>query len=108
MIAVLAQVLADNPALYSYGPLGIICAFFMWRDVNRENARDRERTNFISEIRGLGHRIDGLAKVQLLELVESENAGTNARQYAREAIAKIDARAKSDEAVPRFDLTGRG
>lgn len=92
----LAQIVAENPALYSYGPLGVICAFFMWRDVNRENAREKERAMFIFEIRGLGHRIDGLAKVQLLELVESENAGSNARQYAREAIAKIDARERVD------------
>lgn len=96
MIPLLVQIVADNPALYSYGPLGVICAFFMWRDVNRESAREKERAMFIFEIRGFGHRIDGLAKAQLLELVESENAGSNARQYAREAIAKIDARERGD------------
>lgn len=93
---IMAQVAADNPALYQYGPLGIICAFFMWRDVARDKEREKERKEFLSEIRGLSHRIDGMSKAQLMDICSRENAGTHLYRYAKEAIAKIDAREVKD------------
>lgn len=92
ILALLAQVVEANPALYAYGPLGIICAFFMWRDV----ARDREREMFMQTVRDVGHRVDGLTKALLVDMVNKENVGPKTKQYAVEAIAKIDARDNGD------------
>lgn len=87
-LAVIAQLTTESPALYTYGPLGIMCAFFMWRDV----ARDKERAVFIDEIRGLSHRIDGLTRQLMMEMIERGAAGEAMMDYIRDQIAKIDAR----------------
>jgi len=80
----IAQTLADNSsALFAYGPLGIVCAWLMFR---------MERV--FTDLRDLSHRIDGLTRAMLVDMTERESAGPKAKEYAREAIAKIDARNK--------------
>lgn len=81
MIAALAQLVESNNALYTYGPLGIICVWLMYRDEKRA-----------ADHRSLGHRLDGLTKALLVDMTERESCGTNTRRYAHEEIAKIDAR----------------
>jgi hypothetical protein len=72
--------------LFAYGPMGIVLAWFMWR---------AERG--FAKIADLAHRIDGLTKALLVDMVERDNAGLHVREYAAETIAKIDARNKKDE-----------
>lgn len=78
----LAQFAAENP-LMAFGPLGIICCWFMWRG-----------EKVASRIGDLAHRIDGLTKALLVDMVNRENVGPQTKHYASEAIAKIDARTK--------------
>lgn len=84
-MSILAQLVQENTALYTYGPLGIFCAFFMWRDVVE---RQKDRT----EYRGLAHRIDGLTRQLMMEMVERGTVSDKTVVYLREQIAKIDAR----------------
>lgn len=84
--AQVAQVVSDSPALYSYGPLGIMCAWLMWRDERRGN-----------ESRTVAHRIDGLSRVLLVDMTERDTCGQNTKRFAREEIAKIEARMTKNE-----------
>lgn len=77
----LAQVSDLAPALLQYGPLGAMCLWFMFRC---------ER--LFGEISSLGHRIDGLTKALLVDMANRESCGIQTKVYAKEAIAKIDAR----------------
>ncbi len=78
---------AGAPALLTYGPLGIILAWFMLR-----------AEKGFAKIGDLAHRIDGLTKALLVDMVDRDSAGPHVKQYARETIAKIDARnAKEDD-----------
>lgn len=81
--AVVAQVAADNAGvLLTYGPLGAMCAWLMFR-----------AEKVFTEIRDLAHRIDGLTKALLVDMTNRDTCGAQTKLYAREAIAKIDARA---------------
>ena len=88
MIASIAQLATDNaaPVLFTYGPMGVILAWFMLRG-----------EKVVSKIADLSHRVDGLTKAMLVDMIERESAGPHVKQFARDAIAKIDARAARDE-----------
>lgn len=79
---VAGQVLTDNgTVLLTYGPLGAICAWFMFR-----------AEKVTGELRTLAHRIDGLTRALLVDMTERDTCGINVKRYAREEIAKIEAR----------------
>ncbi len=79
--------LADNASpLLTYGPLGAICAWFMFRG-----------EKVAAKIGDLAHRIDGLTKALLVDMVNRENVGVKTKQYAVDTIAKIDARNSKQE-----------
>lgn len=82
----LAQTAAESPILLGYGPLGVVCLWLMYRDERRGN-----------ESRAVGHRIDGLTKALLVDMTERESCGVNTKRYAREEIAKIEARMSKSE-----------
>lgn len=83
--SVLAQIAQDNAsALLAYGPLGVICAWFMFR-----------AEKLFGEIRALGHRIDGLTRALLVDLTERDSCGHRTKEFAQEEIAKIEARMHS-------------
>lgn len=87
--AILAQaneLITAQPALYTYGPMGIMLGWFMWRN---------ER--LIPEIRTLSHRIDGLTKALLMDMISRDTSGPHTIQQAREALAKIAARTVGDK-----------
>lgn len=92
MLAFIAQLTADNPALYTYGPLGVFCAFFMWRDVNRQMAHEKERAVFLTEMRAVRHSMDGLQRAFLVHMIEFDGVGEPVREYASRQVAKLDAR----------------
>ncbi len=80
LYAFFSQIATDNPVLIAYGPLGVICGWFMVRF-----------EKIFGELRGLNHKIEGLTRAMLVDLLERESVGRKAKDYAREAIAKIDA-----------------
>ncbi len=71
------------PALYTYGPMGIVLGWFMFR-----------AEKFVAEIRSLSHRIDGLTRAMLVDMASRDSCGVATKKYANEAIAAIDARTK--------------
>ncbi len=79
----IAQVAAVEPGsvLISYGPMGVILGWFMLRG-----------EKLVVEIRGLSHRIDGLTRALLMDLVSRDSVGIQTKTQARAEIAKIEAR----------------
>lgn len=89
MIAALLSQLSEAgvPSLLTYGPLGIVLAWFMLR-----------AEKGFSKIGDLAHRIDGLTRALLMDMVERESSGRAVKEYATKQIAKIDARNAKVEA----------
>lgn len=81
LYAFFSQIASESPILFSYGPLGIMCGYLMIRG---EKA--------FARIDALAHRIDGLTRALLMDMVQRDNVGRSTKDYARDAIAKIDAR----------------
>ncbi len=65
--------------------MGVILAWFMIRG-----------EKLVVEIRSQSHRIDGLSKALLMDLVSRDSVGVQTKLQARAEIAKIDARLPSD------------
>jgi hypothetical protein len=80
---ILDQAAAIDPGsiLISYGPMGVILGWFMLR-----------AEKLVVEIRSLSHRIDGLTKALLMDLVSRDSVGIQTKTQARAEIAKIEAR----------------
>ncbi len=80
---IIAQFAAVDPTsvLLTYGPMGVILMWFMIRG-----------EKLVVEIRGLSHRIDGLTRALLMDLVSRDSVGVQTKAQARAEIAKIDAR----------------
>lgn len=72
---------ANAPMLYTYGPLGVFCGWFMLRG-----------EALIKEVRGYGHRIDGLRLALLAQAAASDTAGPGLRRMCEEEIARINAK----------------
>lgn len=85
MIFAFAQVpdLNLTTALVIYGPMGVFCGFFMW-----------QFPKMIVEIRSLGHRIDGMTRAMLADIITRDGVGHNAQRVAQEMLAKIEANDK--------------
>lgn len=67
--------------LFVYGPMGLVLAWFMLRG-----------EAVVREIRALAHRIDGLTKAMLIDVLSREHAGSSTREAAREMLTKIEDR----------------
>lgn len=78
---ILAQLINDPTPLYTYGPMGIVLAWFMFRG-----------EKLAGEIRSLAHRIDGLTRAMLMDMVNRDTCGDQAKRMAQEEIAKIESR----------------
>lgn len=78
----LAQIgeLSGSTILFAYGPMGVFCAFFMWLS-----------PKMLGEIRNLSHRIDGMTKAMLADLISRDNSGPHTQKFAREMLAKLEA-----------------
>lgn len=91
----IAQIAEQNGSvLLTYGPLGIVCAWLMWKIERLEN---KLAETLGAKLGDLAHRIDGLTRAMLVDMTERESAGERTKEYARDAIAKIDARSKSED-----------
>lgn len=76
-----AQLASEMNPLAQYGLLGIVLGYFMYQG-----------TKLAGEIRSLAHRIDGMTKALLMDLISRDSVGPHAREEAQRAIAKIQAR----------------
>lgn len=76
----IAQIVEANP-FAAYGLAGLVIAWFMWFVDKLRN-----------EIRGLAHRIDGLTRALLMDLVSRDSTGPHAKAMASEELRRIDAR----------------
>lgn len=85
MIQILAQVAETNP-LATFGLAGVVIGWMMW-------FFDKLR----SEIKTLTHRIDGLTRALLIDLVSRDNIGPHARQMAQTELTKIEERNRKAE-----------
>lgn len=80
-LAQVNEMAGANPVLFTYGPMGVILAWFMWRG-----------EKFICELKVLSHRMDGLTRAQLMDLVNRDSCGPQTKKVAEEMLAKIAAR----------------
>jgi len=83
--AIAQEFAVPNSVLLGYGPLGFMVLWFAPR---------AERV--LTKLADLAHRIDGLTRALLVDMVERESSGSHTKAYAREAIAKNDARNEKD------------
>ncbi len=81
MNSLVAQLAENTSVLYTYGPMGVVLAWFMWRG-----------EKLAGKISDLAHRIDGLTRALLVDMIDREASGPHVKKYAQEAIASIDAR----------------
>jgi len=88
----LAQIASEAYPFAQYGVIGVVLGWFMWRDEKRANDSKVRDERISTDYRALGHRIDGLSKALLVDMTERESCGLHVKRYAREEIAKIDAR----------------
>jgi hypothetical protein len=75
---ILAQVAAENPVLYTYGPLGVLCSYFIWR--GETLAKDVKK------------ELVDMKSTMLLDILSRESAGEKARAIAQRMLAEIEAR----------------
>lgn len=64
-----------------YGPMGVMLLWFMARG-----------EKLVGEIRSLSHRIDGLTRALLMDMVNRDNVGPATRAAAQAEITKIEER----------------
>lgn len=84
---IVAQFVDDaKPLLFAYGPLGLIVAWFMLR---AERGFDR--------VGDLAHRIDGLTRALLMDMIERAHTSETTKRYAEQMIAKIEARSSKGD-----------
>jgi hypothetical protein len=77
----IAQLMDSPKDLVGYGALGIVSAWLMWRD------------RFVgSKLDTLAHRIDGMTRAMLIDVISRDTAGQNARSAAQEMLNKIQSR----------------
>jgi hypothetical protein len=93
---VIAQAAADVAvsssgynALVIYGPMGIMLAWFAWRAENRLD-------DIVSSVRKLGHRIDGVTRAMLVEVVSRPDGNHKSKQIAQDLLEDIE-RGDADE-----------
>lgn len=81
MAIALAQIDAGaHPVLLTYGPLGVMCGWFMLRG-----------EALIKEVRGYGHKIDGLRLAILAQAATASANNPSLRSMLEQEIARINA-----------------
>lgn len=85
-LLLMAQAAIEANPLASLGIAGVVIGWMMW-------FFDKLR----QEIKGLAHRIDGLTRALLMDLVSRDTTGPHAREMAREELSKIESRSTRRE-----------
>lgn len=101
-LSLLAQLATENSALYTYGPLGIFCAFFMWREVKREAHLERDREAIREGFEAINHTIRGLSKAMWTDLANRSDPGSYIREEAKRTIERMNAQEQARPSRPPF------
>jgi len=95
--AFLANVAATDltSSLLTYGPLGLFCAYMIWRDEKRtKEVADRDKLfgekfdSVIDEIRKVSHRLTGLSKGLMLDVATRPGVEQHIKRMAEDLLAK--------------------
>lgn len=93
LLAVVGQIGADISAppsgLYVYGPMGIILTWFMWRYESRNEGLRKD-------IRVLSHRIDGMSKALLVDVISRDTKGGAAKKFAEDMLSRMEIRKEGE------------
>lgn len=83
-------------ALITYGPLGLICAYLIYRQEKQEQARVAHDQlwagkfdTMIEEMRKVSHRLSGLSKGLLMDIMERTH-DAHTRQLAKDLLEKVE------------------
>lgn len=71
------------PTILAYGPLGVIC---WWLLIKNDAKMDRVST----ELRTVGHKIDGLTRALLADVISRETTGDKARGIAHKMLTDME------------------
>lgn len=89
----LAEVVSQLPevnwtnALFAYGPLGIMCAFLMYLSNKK---LDSMTTEVVTELRVLGHRINGITRAMLADVAARETTGDALKVLVQDELHKLE------------------
>lgn len=84
----LAEAMPETPSgLVTYGPLGLMCAWLMWRDDRRAKEQDRNMKTLTGEMAKIAHKFNGLTRA--LTLNAAMHGDDQIRMVANEEIARM-------------------
>lgn len=99
IIANLSTDTAVFNAIMQYGPLGIICAWLMWRELRQQERifkiderREARHEETQREIRLQRQSIDDLVRMMGIEVLSRPNVAQRAAQDAQQIIEAVKAR----------------
>lgn len=69
--------------MLTYGPMGLICGWLMVR-------AEKKFDLVIAHLGRLSHRIDGLTRAMLADVLSRDSTGDVARKIAQEMLDKMD------------------
>ncbi len=100
---VVSQMASDMQPLAQYGLIGTVLGWFMYMATKVPDAiykasteatekMQEEMKKVQDEMRAGAHRVDGLTRALLMDLVSRDSTGIQTKAHARQEIAKIEAR----------------
>lgn len=93
LIATVAQVSAEIGAgvspLYTYGPMGIILSWFMYMASKFTATLKADNAELRTELRGLGGKIESMARAMLVDVMSRDSTGIHSKQQARELLDEL-------------------
>ena len=70
-------------AIVAYGPMGIVLAWFMIRG-------ETKMADIVTELRVLGHRMNGITKAMLADIASRETTGEALRTLVNSELSKLE------------------
>lgn len=85
----LAQITEVNwsTALFAYGPLGIMCVFLMYLSNKK---LDAIATEVVTELRVIGHRMNGITRAMLADVASRETTGGALKTLVQTELQKLE------------------
>lgn len=69
--------------LVTYGPMGVVLAWFMIRG-------EAKLQRVVDRIDVLSHRINGVTRAMLVDVMSRDSSGTQARKFAQEMLERAE------------------
>lgn len=69
-------------ALFAYGPMGVMLGWFMVRG-------ERKMDSVVTELRVLGHRINGMTRAMLADVAARETTGAALKTLVNSELVKL-------------------